>query len=239
VTRCGYKYKQLRHPSWASLFALPLFFSSVCMIYAMDDENSESKPGFKSIVIATDGLECPIRLHDPYGGMLNKFGYDLNGTAPPLKKNLNIHLSLQCRKAADAEKSGFDVFRFDTQTSTWVKDISSLSEEGKELLGPYIKLFPLKAHNSEGIGVTEVLTPGSDWGYPVLFTFCLRRSPIVLCGSMNGVAGVEPRDSTRYVYNDLPDILRLIESIEFIDLPASARSNSTSAQPSSSVSTKL
>jgi hypothetical protein len=209
------KNKARAHFTHSAILILSVFLSAFRAVHA---ENKEwGKIGLKTVSITTDGTECPIKLNDPYGGRLTKNGYVVEVTPPPTLKPLNIRLELECRDASDIDSMRFNVFRFDAKTLSWKKDVSHLESIDKNNVEPYIKLFTISSINSHAIGATETLPPGGDMGYPVSFYFCLRHPPRMLCGSSSDAGGVKNLNSTHYLYNKIPEILKIIGSIEFIN----------------------
>ena len=167
----------------------------------------------KSTVVSTEGKTCPIRITDPFGGKLTESGYDLIGL-PHKETNVEVlSLYLECASSDDADATRRFVYaNFDVKHGRWQPDFTSLSHEDFALLKPVTRIFPLKATNSSGVGVTQDAVNGDPKQRSRAFTFCLRHPPVMLCGGTSTIA--YPYYSKSGV---MPYALRILKSLEFVD----------------------
>jgi hypothetical protein len=188
---------------------------------------AESIKEEKSTVVNSKGKTCPIRITDPFGGKLTESSYELTGL-PYKKTNVEVlSLYLECASSDDADAVKRFVYAiFDVQHGKWQPDFTSLSQEDLTLLKPVTRIFPLKAINSSGVGVTQDAVTGDPKQRSRAFTFCLRHPPVMLCGSTSTIA---------YPYYGksgvMPYALRILDSLEFVD----DRDNGTNPIPTSVV----
>jgi len=167
----------------------------------------------KSTVVSGEGKTCPIRITDPFRGKLTESSYRLTGL-PYKKTNVEVlSLYLECASSDDADASKRFVYaNFDVKHRKWQPDFTSLSQEDFALLKPVTRIFPLKAVNSSGVGVTQDAVNGDPKQRSRAFTFCLRHPPVMLCGSTSTIA--YPYYSKSGV---MPHALRILNSLEFVD----------------------
>jgi hypothetical protein len=176
---------------WSDLFVGIQTLTVVCitLIGALQARAGELVKEEKNTVVSTEGKTCPIRITDPFGGRLTESGYDLIG--PPYKEtNVEVlSLYLECASSDDADAAKRFVYaNFDLQHEKWQPDFTSLSQEDLALLKPVTRIFPLKAINSSGVGVTQDAVNGDPKQRSRAFTFCLRHPPVMLCGSTSTIA---------------------------------------------------
>lgn len=80
--------------------------------------------------------------------------------------------------------------------------------------------YPLHGKGWDGDGVTQDDVNGDERRRTRAFSFCIPHIQLALCGSMQSVAYLMcPKETT------LPQVIKLLESVEFIDTPASACSS--------------
>ncbi|CAG9232784.1 conserved hypothetical protein [Paraburkholderia tropica] len=81
-------------------------------------------------------------------------------------------------------------------------------------------LYLLHGRGWEGAGTTQDQTNGDERRRSRAFTFCIPHRQLALCGSIPTVAYLMwPKESV------LPQVIKLLESIEFIDTPEQAASS--------------
>ncbi|WP_156443089.1 hypothetical protein [Burkholderia sp. RF4-BP95] len=185
----------------------------------------------KQIVVTTDGVQCPIRLVDPYNARVTETRYVLDHF-PYRRTGLGeLYLQFECANSNDAEAIRNIVSAsFDENGKQWKEDFSALSAEDVALLKPVTRIFPLEAANSTGIAVTQEQTNGDPKTRDRRFAFCLRHPPVMLCGGTPQIA------RPFYQKSDLlPFALTVVKSIEFIDAPDDGARAASAATPSPAV----
>lgn len=185
----------------------------------------------KQIVVTTDGVQCPIRLADPYNARVTETRYVLDHF-PYRRTGLGeLYLQFECVNSNDAEAIRNIVpASFDENRKQWEEDFSALSAEDVALLKPVTRIFPLEAANSTGIAVTQEQTNGDPKTRDRRFAFCLRHPPVMLCGGTPQIA------RPFYQKSDLlPFALTVVKSIEFVDMPDDGARAASAATPSPAV----
>ncbi|WP_155741065.1 hypothetical protein [Burkholderia diffusa] len=185
----------------------------------------------KQIVVTTDGVQCPIRLVDPYDARVTETRYVLDHF-PYRRTGLGeLYLQFECVNSNDAEAIRSIVpASFDENGKQWKEDFSALSAEDLALLKPVTRIFPLEAANSTGIAATQEQVNGDPKTRDRRFAFCLRHPPVMLCGGTAQIARPFCQESDL-----LPFALTVVKSIEFIDAPDDGARAASAAIPSPAV----
>ncbi|WP_155623896.1 hypothetical protein [Burkholderia territorii] len=205
------------------------FFLTFC--WATSGHAEQPTKEVKQIVVTTDGVQCPIRLVDPYNARVTETRYVLDHFPYRRTGIGELYLQFECVNSNDAEAIRNIVpASFDENGKQWKEDFSALSAEDVALLKPVTRIFPLEAANSTGIAVTQEQTNGDPKTRDRRFAFCLRRPPVMLCGGTPQIA------RPFYQKSDLlPFALTVVKSIEFIDAPDDGARAASAATPSPAV----
>ena len=181
----------------------------------------------KEVVVTTDGIQCPIRINDVYGGDLKEPYYALQGL-PWRELGLGgFELELTCLTPDNVGRIRYNVSAtYDECEGTWIKDFSLLDSDARRAT----RIFPIRAVNSDGLAMTRDDTTGDEANRTRYFGFCLRHPPILLCGRSPQIASLLRGGSKSGL---LPYALTIIKSIEFIDGANSAVNTSQPAATSS------
>ncbi|WP_152530579.1 hypothetical protein [Paraburkholderia dilworthii] len=185
----------------------------------------------KDMIVSASGHNCAFSFHDPYGGWISGNSYVVDDL-PHKKTGVgDFSISFACVSSADNDSiRDYTIARYDEQKGHWQADFSGLSERDRKLLKPATQWISLKAVNSSGFGALQDMVTGDPETRSRSLGFCLLRPPVALCGSAPVVA--IPHYSKVGVK---PNVLRIIESIEFADAPvAGLAANRPASSPGGS-----
>jgi hypothetical protein len=162
--------------------------------------------------VAFDG--CHFTMEDAYNGSLTL----TTDGAPPLA---NYHAEITPKA-----RHPFETWiQFDCENNVSLNDLPKLAGVGKEN-GQWViafngdakavntTLYTLHGKGWEGAGITQDQQDGDEDKRTRSFAFCLLRGYQALCGTSDTVMYLaHPKESV------LPQVIKLLESIEFIDTP--------------------
>jgi hypothetical protein len=168
----------------------------------------------KKMVVKTNGNACPITIKDPYHGRLTETRYVTDHFYTTGRRRGELFLQLECIRSEDVEKIRHILSaRYNERRQRWERDVDGLLPVEKQATHN----FPVKSINSEGFAVTFDAINGDPKSRARAFAFCLRRPPVMLCGSSTQISRPYYKESDL-----LPFALTLIRSISFIDDPLKA-----------------
>jgi hypothetical protein len=186
---------------WPSvIFAITGFITAV---------SAQPGPVLKKMIVKTNGNACPITIKDPYHGRLTETRYVTDHFYTTGGRRGELFLQLECLRSEDVEQIRHILSaRYDERRQRWESDVDGLLPVEKRATHN----FPVNAANSEGFAMTFDAINGDPKSRARAFAFCLRRPPVVLCGSSTQIA------RPYYKKSDLlPFVLALVRSITFID----------------------
>ena len=162
--------------------------------------------------VAFDG--CHFDMKDPYGGTLQA-----TERSTPALANYNAEINPKARYPFETW------IQFDCENDVGLNDLPKLAGVGKEN-GQWViafngdakavntTLYTLHRKGWEGAGITQDQQDGDEDKRTRSFAFCLLRGSQALCGTSDTVMYLaHPKESV------LPQVIKLLESIEFIDTP--------------------
>jgi hypothetical protein len=187
------------------------------------------QPGANQTVEREIALDsCHFKFNDPYGGRASVDNESSPHSASYLAIiNPNTQHSFETSIFFDCEK-GAGINDFPKPASVKKKGGEWEIAFDGDAKAFNTKLYPLQGNKWEGAGITQDQSNGDEGGRTRFFTFCLAHAEQVLCGSSDSVAYLEYQNESV-----LPQIIKLLESIEFIDTPSSEP-----AQPSTTSSAR-
>lgn len=166
----------------------------------------------RQMLVTTDGNTCPITFEDPYGGRVTNRRYVTDNLYKPGNHRGELYLEFKCIDSGDKDQIKHTLSaRYNEQQHKWTQDVDGLLPMEKLT----IRNFPVRAVNSDGFAVTYDAINGDPKTRSRAFAFCLRRPPVMLCGSTPDIARPYYRQSDL-----LPFALKLVRSIEFGDSPS-------------------
>ena len=171
---------------------------------------------------------CHFKMKDPYNGTLAA-----TTRSTPVLANYNATINPKASHPFETS------IQFDCHNNIKLGDLPNLSGGGlakidgkwviafKDAKEVNMKLYTLHGNDWDGAGTTADQQDGDEDKRTRSFVFCLVHGSQSLCGSDDTVMYLtHPSESV------LPRILKLLESIEFIDTPPSKPSaSSTSSSP--------
>jgi hypothetical protein len=162
--------------------------------------------------VAFDG--CHFDMKDPYGGTLQA-----TERSTPALANYNAEINPKARHPFETW------IQFDCENNVSLNDLPKLAGVAKEN-GQWViafngdakavntTLYTLHGKGWEGAGITQDQQDGDEDKRTRSFAFCLLRGYQALCGTSDTVMYLaHPKESV------LPQVIKLLESIEFIDTP--------------------
>ncbi|SAL80543.1 hypothetical protein AWB71_06145 [Caballeronia peredens] len=169
----------------------------------------------KQAVITTGTQSCAINFNDPYGGWISGNSYAVDDL-PFNKTGIgNFSITFACVSSVDTDAiRDYTIAKYNEQEKRWEADFSGLSESDRKLLAPVTKWLSVKAVNSSGFGALQDIVTGDPEIRSTSLGFCLLHPPVALCGSAPVVA-IPFHNKVGVV----PMVLKVIESIEFVDAP--------------------
>jgi hypothetical protein len=170
---------------------------------------------------------CHIILRDPYEGTLRVTesgklaNYASRNINPKARHPFVTWIQFSCE---DPTTSKTYVQRAGMRMASGGWELEP-SLENVGLAEQHTTFHALKGRGWDGGGVTRDDINGDEDRRTRAFTFCIPHKRLALCGSMENAGYLMwPKETV------LPQVIKLLESIEFIDTPATA-SSSTSAAP--------
>jgi hypothetical protein len=168
---------------------------------------------------------CHFTVEDPYEGTLQSTRYsspalaNYNSQISPLARHrFETWIQFYCEKNG-AEKA-FKSMGMKRDDVRWVRSegrYPSLPEE-------HVTIYPLHGASWSGAGLSSDQTTGEFDQRMRSFGFCIAGKHQVLCGAVQQVMFLRyPKEST------LPQVIKLLQSIEFIDDAPGASDTATSA----------
>jgi hypothetical protein len=167
--------------------------------------------------------QCHFSLKDPYGGVLRTSKYSTPSVANyyatinlKFRHPFETSIRFSCQNPATA-KTYSDRAGMQMTPKGWAIDPSPDNLGLKE---QHTTFYPLHGQGWEGGGVTQDDINGDEDRRSRSFNFCIPHGQLALCGSVQNVAYLKWTKETT-----LPQVIKLLESIEFIDTPAPASSS--------------
>ena len=168
---------------------------------------------------------CHFSLVDPYQAWIdtdkvsNPHSASYIATLNPRSRHpFETSIRFSCQNAATA-KTYSDRAGMQMTPKGWTIDPSPDNLGIKE---QHTTFYPLHGQGWEGGGVTQDEINGEESRRTRSFSFCAPHGQFALCGSIQSVAYLMwPKETT------LPQVIKLLESIEFIDTPTPASSSSS------------
>ncbi|WP_062090385.1 hypothetical protein [Caballeronia udeis] len=179
----------------------------------------------RQMLVSTDGNTCPITFEDPYGGRATNSRYVTDNLHKPGNHRGELYLQFKCISSGDTDQIKHTLSAgYDERQQKWTRDVDGLLPVEKLTT----RNFPVRAVNSDGFAVTYDAINGDPKTRSRAFAFCLRRPPVMLCGSTPDIARPYYRQSDL-----LPFALKLVRSIEFGDSPSvrSGKSDDPAGNP--------
>jgi hypothetical protein len=156
--------------------------------------------------------QCSFRLSDPFSGRVS-----VDAESTPHSASYSAMINTHAKRPFEPE------IRFDCHRNVNASDLSNLAGVSKKN-GKWIidfdgdagavntELYLLSGKGWDGAGITQDQTDGDENRRSRAFTFCLVHGTQALCGSDDTVMYLKnPGESA------LPQIIRLLDSIEFIN----------------------
>jgi len=157
---------------------------------------------------------CHFKMKDPYGGTLQA-----TERSTPALANYSAEINPSARHPFETW------IQFDCENNVNISDLSKLAGVGKQN-GRWViafngdakalntTLYTLHGKGWEGAGITQDQQDGDEDKRTRTFSFCLLHASRALCGTTDTVMYLaQPNESV------LPQVIKLLESIEFIDAP--------------------
>ncbi|WP_139199101.1 hypothetical protein [Pseudomonas panipatensis] len=194
-----------------------LRLSSVVMLWGIAVGNACAAPT-KAIVHEVEFNGCRFKIMDSYGGSLKVSRY-----SPPKMAFYNYPPNPNARHAVEVSirftcdtKDGWRAFTelgFDKQNGKWKLLPNKYDPENSAK----VKLYPLTGKGTDGAASTDDQTTGDESRRTQGLAFCLTDQKQILCGTSEAVGYVAyPKASS------LPQVLKLLESIEFLEPSATS-----------------
>lgn len=202
--------------------SIPLLLGSIaCPALALHQ-------GAQQPVVHTIAYEaCHFAMTDIYGGSLTLStggGATANYHAtinPKAHHPYETWIQFSCQNPA-TPKTYTDRAGIRMTSQGWALDPSPDNVGPKE---QHTTFYPLHGRDWEGGGVTQDDINGDEARRTRAFSFCIPHRQLALCGSIQSVGYLMwPKETT------LPQVIKLLESIEFIDTPSPATTG-TAAKP--------
>lgn len=177
--------------------------------------------------VAFDG--CHFKMADAYNGSLTL----TTDGAPPLA---NYHAEINPKA-----RHPFETWiQFSCQNPVTEKTLSELAglkmtdkgwalDSSPDSIGlpeAHTTFYPLHGKNWEAGGVTQDDVNGDEDRRTRVFAFCIPHNKLALCGVVRDVAYLSHLNESV-----LPQVIQLLESIEFIDAPSGLASSGTATSP--------
>lgn len=171
--------------------------------------------------------DCHFKLTDPYQAWFDtdtvsnphSASYIANGINPKARHPFATSIQFSCENPATA-KTYLDSASIKLTPKGWALD---LSNEDPRPPSSHTTLYLLHGNGWEGAGTTQDATDGDEDRRTRTFGFCIPHKSYALCGMVQHVGYLMwPKETV------LPQVIKLLDSIEFIDTPASS---STTAKP--------
>lgn len=157
---------------------------------------------------------CHFTMRDPYGGRIDVGSYIAN-INPNASHPFDTEIQFDCQNPA-SPKTYVDRAGMRMTDKGWALDPSP---DNVGLAEQHTTFYPLHGKGWEGGGVTQDDINGDENRRSRSFNFCIPHKQFALCGGDDTVMYLDrPKGSV------LPQIIQLLESIEFIDPPSSASS---------------
>jgi hypothetical protein len=161
--------------------------------------------------VAFDG--CHFNLRDAYNGKIKVSTDGSSSVAnyhaeinPKARHPFGTWIQFYCEKKG-IEKA-FKSMGMKNVDSRWVLDQESYSPLPEE----HVAIYPLRGNPWSGAGLSGDQTTGDEDQRMRSFGFCISGAKQVLCGSIQQVMFLtSPKEST------IPQVIQLLQSIEFID----------------------
>jgi len=161
--------------------------------------------------VAFDG--CHFSMKDFYGGTLQStrestpalanYNAEIN---PKAHHSFGTWIRFYCEK--EGVEKAFKGMGMKYLGSRWVLDKESYSPLPEE----HVAIYPLRGNSWNGAGLSSDQTSGDEDQRMRNFGFCISGAKQVVCGTIQQVMFLKsPKDST------IPQVIQLLQSIEFID----------------------
>ncbi|WP_175765654.1 hypothetical protein [Burkholderia ambifaria] len=178
--------------------------------------------------LAFDG--CHFKFSDPYHARISTDMKSATHSAsyianinPKARHPFETWIHFRCENPATS-KTYLESASIKLTPHGWILDTS---KEDPNFPSPRTTFYALYGKSWHGGGTTQDETDGDEDKRTRAFNFCIPHNKLALCGSIQSVSYLSyPDEST------LPQVIRLLESIEFIDRPPAPHTDSVS--PSSS-----
>jgi hypothetical protein len=189
----------------------------LCLAMSLAIAKTSANPSVAIHEITFDG--CHFKMADPDQGRITGASYfaDLN---PNARHPFETWIQFSCENPATPEVY-LKLASIKLTGRGWVLDTS---KEDPNYPSPKTTFYALHGKDWEGAGTTQDETDGDENRRTRAFNFCIPHKQFALCGSIQSVAYLTwPKEST------LPQVIQLLQSIEFIDDAQVAPANSSTA----------
>lgn len=156
---------------------------------------------------------CHFKLMDPYNGRIDVDNESSSHSAsyialikPELRHSVEVSIRFTCDTAEGMR--AFTELGFDNQSGVWKLIPNEYDPENLAR----VKLYPLTGNGTSGVASTDDQTTGEETERTQGLAFCLTNQKQILCGTSQAVGYLAyPEESS------LPQVLKLLESIEFLE----------------------
>ncbi|MBN3853350.1 hypothetical protein G3N59_08180 [Paraburkholderia sp. Ac-20340] len=168
---------------------------------------------------------CHFRMNDPYGGTLTAMDGDkvanYYATINPKASHLfDTWIQFSCRSATDT-KAFSELAGIRMTSRGWAIDPQSGYPDIK---GTHTTFHSLHGKGWNGGGVTMDDTNGDEVRRIRTYGFCISHEQIALCGMVQHVGYLQHLNESV-----LPQVIKMLNSIEFVDDPSMESANSLSS----------
>jgi len=156
---------------------------------------------------------CHFKLRDAYNGDIKASTDGSSSVAnyhaeinPKARHPFGTWIRFHCEK--EGTEKAFAGMGMKYADSRWVLDRESYSPLPEE----HVAIYPLRGNSWNGAGLSSDQTSGDEDQRMRNFGFCISGAKQVVCGTIQQVMFLtSPKDST------IPQVIQLLQSIEFID----------------------
>jgi hypothetical protein len=152
---------------------------------------------------------CHFRMSDPYRGRIDIGSY-IATINPKAHHPFEMWIQFTCQNPV-TDKTLSELAGIKLTNKGWVLDSSPDS------IGPpetHTTFYPLHGKSWDAGGVTQDDINGDEERRVRVFAFCIPHDKLALCGVVRHVAYLSHLNESV-----LPQVIKLLESIEFIDAP--------------------
>jgi hypothetical protein len=204
----------MRHIAWIEL--------ALCLLTGMALAGQSSAA--QAVVRELNVHECHFRMSDPYAGSIDIGSY-IATINPKARHSFETWIQFSCQNPVTARTLS-ELAGLKMTNNGWAFDTSP---DSIGLPGQHTTFHPLHGKDWNGGGVTQDDIIGDEDRRTRIFALCIPHDQLALCRVVRYAGYLEHLNESV-----LPQVIQLLESIEFIDTPTTkpegASSSSLSAQ---------